>query len=252
LFGIVFNIKKPFLQSTIETSDLVWSARFFPFIIKNDITKIIFFLTTLASILINVISKKNIFKFICSTLVVTYFGFCYSHGKIPHSNHAWIYACMLMSFFDRRDLIDNRKNYIVIRLIQTTILLSYFLAGYWKATRALQYDGNVYDFAMRSIAVSIAQGRDSFSFIPEIITNHPLVISGFILTVLFQLSTIIPIIFNKYFKAYGILIVLFHCMTGFMMNIWFKNTIFAVIFFFIIIEFFYIRHYKLNIKSTIK
>jgi len=59
---------------------------------------------------------------------------------------------------------------------------------------------------------------------------------GFLLVVLFQLSSFLPIISNRYFRAWGLLALVFHFTTGVVLGIWFSHTALAVMFFLIYAE----------------
>jgi hypothetical protein len=244
LLLIVYKLKGRLLNSDFSSQDLVWTAKYIPFIIKNEIYKYLFFLITLLFIILSIFFNKRIIRIICCFFVVTFFGFCFSHGKILHTYHAWIYSCIFIIFYNNKKLINSSNNFLTIRLIQSTLLLSYFSSGIWKLRNLFIDKANLSEIALRPIAQSIARHGPENRFVLFLLEIPDIIAIGFCITIIFQLSTFIPILLNRYFKMYGLLIILFHIMTGLTVNIWFKKTVYAIIFFFIFVEYFIAKEQK--------
>ena len=59
---------------------------------------------------------------------------------------------------------------------------------------------------------------------------------GYFCVLVFQLTSLVPIIFDRWFRIYGVLAILFHLSTGLVLGIYFYQTVLAVLAFFILAE----------------
>lgn len=248
LFCLLLVKKGPYFKLQASESDLIWLAPLFPIILKGHLYKVLFYILTLTSVFVNIFSTKIIFRILATFFVLAYFSFYYSAGKISHNNHAWLYACIFMVFYLPFAGTKEVRNYFVIRLIQTTLLLSYFNAGIWKIRTLISSNDSIIETVSRHIAFSVAEGNELSKIVLETLQFPNLVTTGFVLTLLFQLSTIVPISTGKYTKTYGVLAILFHMMTGLTVGIWFASTAWCVFLFFIVSE----LRLPLSINSLLK
>lgn len=236
LFYITLKTKNIFFDSNIKENGLIWTAKLFPFILKNDSYRFLFFTLTLTSLIVNVFFSRKVFRFLSAFLVITYFSFCFSIGKISHSYHPWLFSVIILIFYNSKLPLEDIKNNFIIKLTQAICLLSYFNSGVWKLRNLAQSKDSITDTALRPIGFAVGEGQP-LNFVMEKIVQYPTLIAiGFISILLFQLSTIIPIIFNKYKIPYGIMIIIFHLTTGFSLGISFKSTSYCIFIFFIIAE----------------
>lgn len=178
---------------------------------------------------------------LCVSFILTMLCYFSHFGKIDHYFHIWIFSSLFICFLDMKQLIHAPRNYFVLRLIQITLLSQYFNAGLWKLR--LAFDSASQDeFLIRPLnhlAYSVAAGNgparlfQGFIFDPSLL---PFMQIGFGAVVLFQLSSVVPVLINKHWKLWGCFAIAFHLATGLMMGIWFEETLIAAAFFLILCE----------------
>ena len=82
-----------------------------------------------------------------------------------------------------------------------------------------------------------ARGLEFHVFVEFLLYQYPELLSvGFFCALLFQLTSLLPVIFNNLTVFYGILAVLFHLLVGVTAGIYFSHTALAILFFLIIVE----------------
>lgn len=128
------------------------------------------------------------------------------------------------------------KNLLIIRLLQSTLLSFYFISGLWKL-RDLGFT-NWGSAALEHMSYAIAEGNGPSQSIQQaLLIDYPWVsVMGFTAVLIFQLSTLIPVITLRYFSLWGIGSICFHASTGIALGIWFTPTVLASLLFLILFE----------------
>ena len=215
----------------------------------------VFFLISIFFCILPILFKNKIFKILaCSFFCVT-FSLQYSYQGITHANHIWFISSFLMLFFCSESNLNSNYNKLIIRLIQSLHLSHYFISGLWKLRSVIssRFEHSLTERIMEYISYS-SINPDYVNLVLEFfdpITGAQLLGFGFALAIIFQLSCILPIIFNSFFILYGVLTILFHISTGIVLNIYFNNTVLACLFLLILVEFMFKYEIKLD-KSPVK
>lgn len=204
-----------------------------------SITLSLFYLL-IALCLVSLFYKSKTLRFVIFILNYVVLSYIYSDGKIHHSYHVWLISSLVIIFYNDKEVITHKKNIKIIRLIQTVALSHYIFSGLWKI-RSL---GNIFNIEYSSkilldhIAFTIAEGTfPNKVYVNNLINHYPAAIGVlFISAVIIQLLCAVPIFFNKYFMLFGSLMIIFHLLAKISLGIGFQNTIYFLIYFFIIIE----------------
>ena len=128
------------------------------------------------------------------------------------------------------------------------LLSHYFISSLWKIRKmaSSHFEFSLLEIVLEYIAYSLEDKM--YPLLKILLYDYSWLLSlGYFCVLLFQLTALTPIIFNRFFKFYGILAVLFHLSTGIILSIYMSSTVLAVIFFLIIAE--SMREYKIERKS---
>lgn len=188
----------------------------------------------------SVLFHNRLLRVFIAFLILFIFFMRSSFGIVLHGTHSWIVSCIWMCFISEKENISSKHNLTVIRLIQATILSHYFFAGLWKSLKLFKvsswemYHSHLLDQIAYSL-LTVSNGPN-LSLVQRL-SDLPVLLIGFLLVVVFQFSSLLPVLLNRGFIFYGVAIVGFHIITGITLGVWFSNTILAVLFFLIITEF---------------
>lgn len=201
----------------------------------------VLFLITLALIIFCIFKGNKILRIFASFFFILLFSVRFSFlDRIPYVYHIWFFASFFFIFIDNQSDINSTRNRLVLRLIQSTLLLQYFSSGLWKVIRlGKNFSLNYFKEIMyENIAGCIAKGLKPISFvINTLIYQYPLLLAfGFLSVLAFQLFSIVPVFKGKYFCFVGCCAVFFHAITKMIMDIAFFPNVMAVIFFLIYVE----------------
>ena len=208
----------------------------------------VIFLLALFCCLLSVFKPWRALRAVTSLFVLVVFSILYSYGKIDHNSHAFILSSVLVCFFDENEDLSSQPNFFVLRLIQGMLLSHYFISGLWKLREMIsaRFGFSLKEIATEYIAYSLSEQKLHF-LLEFLVYSVPWLLSfGYFCVLVFQLSALAPIIFNRFFKLYGVLAVLFHLLTGISVFAYFSNTVLAVLFFLVIAE--SLREYKFDKK----
>ena len=201
----------------------------------------IIFLSSLLLCFLCILSPSKYLRILTSVFILLFFSIKYSYGKIDHSYHIWMISSVLMCFVFPSQPITSKINQFFIRLTQSLLLSHYFISGLWKLRSiiASDFQTSFSEMTKEYIAYGLAEsGIEVNMFLGIILYKFPWLLSfGYLFVLGFQLSSLVPVFFNRLFVFYGFLAVLFHFLTGFTLNIYFTPTVLAVLFFLIITEF---------------
>lgn len=196
----------------------------------------------------SILFHNRLLRVFVAFLVLLIFFMRYSFGIVLHGTHTWIISCIWMCFISEKKSISSTHNLTVIRLIQATILSHYFFAGLWKFLKLFKVSS--WEMYHSHLLDQIAYSFLTVSNGPKLtiiqrLSDLPIFPAGFLLIVVFQLSSLLPVLFNKGFIFYGLAVVGFHIVTGIALGIWFSSTILSVLFFLIVAEFL-LKHEREN------
>lgn len=163
-------------------------------------------------------------------------------GKTNHTMHAFIYGSICLLFLNLKWPLNEKSNKLILRSAQALILSTYFSAGVAKvlAFAKTQNPWNeLFAAPTEHLAYAIGEGNGPHFLLNNFI-QHPLaplfLAAGFFLTILFELSAIIPLFKTTLIKYYGLAIIFFHVICSMALGIWFVEAILASAFFFIFTE----------------
>lgn len=177
-------------------------------------------------------------KIITSVFALVIFLILYAHTD-GHHNHIWMISSVLMCFFSSDQSLRS-KNYFVLRLTQALLLSHYFISGLWKI-RVLISQKFAFSFE-EQLSESLAfantyHALEFHIFAKKLLYQYPELLSfGYFCALLFQMTALLPVFFNRLIIPYGICAILFHFSVGFITGIYFAHTVLAVLFFLIIAE----------------
>ncbi len=135
------------------------------------------------------------------------------------------YAIILSLFFNRNDPLNSPVNLRTLRIIQATILSTYFCAGLSKLNSLLQLDWTINEVLrkpLNDIAFAALENSLKSHFIIQISkteSNTYLFFLGFIFVLILQLTTFLPLVVPRFMKFYGFSIFAFHLATAIFMGI---------------------------------
>jgi hypothetical protein len=194
-----------------------------------EVGNIFIFLPIILSILILYI-LKNPHKILSILVFILYAGYIYLpfriSGKINHAHSTLIYASIFLAFIDLDQSLKSTKNIFILRLMQFAILNTYFSAGLWKLRALIEsnFSASFFNAPLSYIAHSYIEGNHISIFILNLLlnSNFQLFIKiGFIFVIIFQLSTLLPVLKPSLIRYYGFLSLVFHLSTGITLGIYF-------------------------------
>ena len=231
----------------VITEDVIENIEFLPFAYPFylfPISKLLylsFFGTTLAVIIVTVIYPVLYLRITVAILCCTsvnLWSSAYCFGWVWHDYYHLMTTAIFMCFLSEKRS-GEKRNFLVLRLVQTSLLVSYFTAGLWKIRNL---ESLSLDYLTRAsldhIALSSIFNRPVWGI--ELLREHSLSLGlvglGFAMVLLFQLTTLIPIFFNRLFFTYGVMILFFHLSTLIFTNIHSVNTASVTVLFLLWLE----------------
>ena len=200
----------------------------------------LFFLSSLFFCFLSIFHPLRYLRIITSVLVCAVFLILYLHKYTGHHNHIWMISSVLMCFFSINQDLNSKTNGFIIRLTQALILSHYFISGLWKLRIlfSAKFTIPLKDMLLEAIAYAqTIRGLEFHPFVKILLYQYPELLSvGLFCALLFQLTALLPFVFNNLIVLYGILAVLFHLLVGIIAGIYFSHTVLAILFFLIIIE----------------
>lgn len=162
----------------------------------------------------------------------------FAFGKINHSQHVWMLSAYILIFFDPKKTMSDRPNRQLLDLVQVLLLSTYFISGLWKlraffsSISLANFEFTVLDY----MAYGVLEGNKILFIVSDLLKTHTWVFSyGFILILVFQLGSVVPIFFRHYRTVWGFAACAFHFITGCALGIWFVEQSMAALFFLIFV-----------------
>jgi hypothetical protein len=170
---------------------------------------------------------------------LSFMSFVYSFGKINHSYHAWIFSSFFFIFINEKEELFSGLNIVLIKIMQTSLLLPYLCSGLWK----LRDNGSLYSYQgildtnLNFIAYAVAQGTVEYDKLRQALMGDysGLLVLGYLGVLIFQLGCSLAIIRQKGFILFGVMVVLFHLTSGIVLGVWFFGTTISALFLLILI-----------------
>ena len=202
-----------------------------------EVNTVVFLLLALFFCLFSVFKPWRLLRVLSSVCVLVFFSIIYSYGKIDHWNHVAILSSVLVCFFNENKGLNCQNNFFILRLIQGIILSHYFSSGLWKLRNmfSARFEFSLQEIAENYVAYMLSS-QDIHPILKFFLDEPYLLGFGYFFVLVFQLTALVPVFFNRFFKFYGTLAILFHLSTGIFLLPYFSNTVLLVLFFFIIAE----------------
>ena len=162
-------------------------------------------------------------------------------GKTYHSVHILMWASILLIFFESNSKLSSKNNFLMIRLVQTYILSTYFCSGLWKFRNLFQIENwqKFIRLPTEHFANSVATGSEPNFIIMQFVHESyfsTFLFLGFLFVLVFQISCFLPVLYSKFFYIYGFLALFFHLTAGFIFGHWFIEAILGNLIFMILAE----------------
>ncbi|MDE0092724.1 MAG: hypothetical protein OXN83_05525 [Oligoflexia bacterium] len=235
-FYILYNRVYQFVNFILPLEpDYVFFAKLLS-VFKQEIHSVIFLLA-LFCCLLSIFKPWRSLRVLNSLFILILISIVSSYGKIDYPYHAFVLSSVLVCFFNENKDLNSRPNFFILRLIQGMFLSHYFMSGLWKLREmiSVRFEFSLYEIAGTYIAYTLTPGGTNP--IVELVLHNPWLLSfGYFCVLIFQLTALIPVFLNQFFKLYGVLALLFHLSTGVSMDVYFVPTVMMVLFFFIIAE----------------
>jgi hypothetical protein len=172
-----------------------------------------------------------------SALLFSAFIYCpYAFGKIDSTYSIWISASFAFLLYTEKLPFYEKRNALIIDLLQAMILTEYFIAGLWK-TRAIVSmppGWDLHQAQAQNVAIAIAEGSKLNDIFMKIFLGQPAILTlGFFAVLLFQLTALVPVFLRQFRPHWGWMALTFHFGAGLTLGTWFSGRSFAVAFFII-------------------
>lgn len=143
-----------------------------------------------------------------------FFAAYFSHGKIDHSLHGLILTSIFLSFIN-----GNEKNdQLAYRSAVSVFVFPYFLSGLWKLRIVIEagIDGILTFQLARNMVIQGESNSLALSLM-----NMPMSFQTFLwmMVIVFELAGVFVVQKQKWIRTWGILLILFHGVTYFVMGV---------------------------------
>ncbi|WP_408098294.1 hypothetical protein ACJVC5_05100 [Peredibacter sp. HCB2-198] len=203
------------LHMTGGNPEWLWPVRWFQFFRNAD--SLVYFVGLLGLIFgVQVIRspfdpKMKAGEFIFSFL---FFAAFFSYGKIDHSLHGLILSSIFLSFING----EEKNDQLAHRSAVSVFVFTYFLSGLWKLRIVIEssIDGILTFQLARNMVI---QGENNSLALS--IMNMPMSLQSLIwvFVIVFELAGIFVVQKQQLIRAWGILLILFHAVTYFVMGV---------------------------------
>ena len=192
---------------------------------KFFIVLAVFFLTFFLCVLCIFFVRSIWIKILCVTSFFILLSIEFSFGKIGRSAHSWLFVFIVFSFIGN----DKRKDQFFFHTAQFWVLMTYGLSGIHKLTNLFSY---VMKFGFKNLMPVEKSIANRIYDIPNYnvgkallqeVLSWPVFFSLFLwgLLIYFQISCLFVVFRPPLYRLWGILIILFHLTTVFMLQILF-------------------------------
>lgn len=176
-------------------------------------------------------------KLACALSFFILSAFDFSTGRPGHYYHCWLFVFIVFAFIGH----DKKKDQFFFHLAQFWLLMTYSLSGFHKLTALIDY---IRQFGLKglkpiekSIAVRIYDfpNYDTGKAILMEISSWPssLLLFLWALLIWFQISCIFVLFRPPLYRLWGLLIIFFHLVTVFFLNVMFFYNMILTSFLFV-------------------
>lgn len=180
--------------------------------------------------------EKKILRVLIGLTTLLLYSMLNSFGKETHLFTFFTAASLILALTDLNRTFLSKKEIFV--WCQIFLLASYQSAGLWKLRALFDTESieQLKEILQSYLVVSLAEGKDPSVFLSLGIAEQ-LLLPGFVVALLFQLFSFVPILSRKFLIPWGFGAALFHLSTGLTINIWFYEQAVGALFFLVIIPF---------------
>lgn len=154
-----------------------------------------------------------------------------SYGSINHGTHVLLYVSFALLFLPRRrrNQPQTRRDVLaclnVLWLVQVVLLLPYTLSGFWKV-----WNGGLEllspDALTRILLNRLLAEADDIPPLMPLVSQHDLLAYGmWFLTVYIEIFAILVVFRPHLHRPFGVVLMIFHVISDWLMNIAFPNHI---------------------------
>lgn len=240
LLAIVLIIPYSLFNQNLGNPDYIWVLSilpdsFYPLLIGGFL-----YVCTIVTTILNLVNSNIFLRTVTFVTFLMLLSFKYSFGKIDHVYHIWIVSSFCFIFYDCQHSLDGYRNKLIVKVVQSCLLMQYFSAGLWKLfsnNMLYTFDG-ITKTSLEHIAYGIAESDWPLNGIRSfLIYENPWIAGvGFIMVLLFQLLCGLCGISGRGYILCGVMAIAFHSTTGFALGIWYWGTAMAAAFFLIFAE----------------
>ena len=203
-----------------------------PFFPTSKLVYLLFSIVILGIFIITIIYPVRLLRitgaiFYCTSVYL--FAYLHNSGIITHEYFPIMISVVFMCFMGT----SKERNLLILRMIQSSLLCHYFISGLWKIRNldtiwSIDYLARTMFDHMVGTAISTNRGILAMELFSE---PHFLLGLGYAGVILFEITAILPIFFNRLFFAYGVMAILFHLSTAVFAGTYSVNTLSLIIFF---------------------
>ena len=204
----------------------------------------LFILGAISSLMCVIWPQKRIFRFFAFLFFLICLSYKFSKTSgFSHSYHPVLFASFWLVFMnlEAKEFLTNYRNKFYLLVIHLSVLGTYFLASLWKIRGTMEY--------FKDSSWTNTKCLESNAAVSYILSRHnstdfqPLFLdfleaSGigtflWVSVILLQFSAIGSSFFPNILKFYGLMLILFHISTHFLMHINFSVSMYIILIFII-------------------
>lgn len=237
---VTFLVAYRLFNRPLQEVEYIWILSPLPKSLSPALVAVALFVFCIFINIFNLIQSSYLTRFFSFVSFLALVSFNYSFGKISHVHHVWIISSFVFIFFDDFEPLNSMKNKLVVRIVQTWLLLQYFSSGLWKLR--LNFPsitiGSIRETGLDHLAYGIVERAKQINIIHHFVIyeSYWLIVLGFMFVIIFQIFCGICAFRQRGYLMCGILAVLFHSMTGISLGIWYISTAVSVIFSLVLAE----------------
>lgn len=240
LVGVILILPYGLFNRPFAEPDLLWHLSVFPGPENPALVGLALYLVSLGTAMASMLFTQRWLRALTGFCFLTLLTFKFSFGKIDHIYHPWIISSFAFIFFNVDEQLNSKTNHLVVRGIQTWLLLQYFSSGLWKLRKNwenLSWDGMIQS-GLEHIAYGVAVRDLHVDGLRALLIGdfQWMVGLGFLFVLVFQFSCGICALTRKGYIYAGFVAIGFHTVTGAGIGIWYWGTTVAALLFLILFE----------------
>ena len=239
VFYILLFVKLSFMMFSfndyvnLEIIDPLWSVFWVKFLPNFPWIPFFLIVCFVFSAGMVVFKATRYLKITMFVICFVFFSLLNSRGKINHSLHTVLIP--LFCFIFLKDLEKkNYQNFIIFSTAVFALLMSYFLAGFWKILKAFHHyfkgEKGIFDQDAFTRMLQYQYRYEEPSIFASWIMEHDTI--GFVMIwsgILLELFSLVAFFFGKIHKIWGLALLLLHISIAIIMNVSFANAFMTLI-----------------------